>query len=175
MFENVLKKLKIATKRSWHASWQDKNSLESDILYEYLLDPEKVDLALAVLLGASDCPPRTYRCRSLMAEARPKTRMAGDKDLFASEATRSLLAGFLPLLVDILHGLSSRHLEFPLILQFKFQENIFPQLCTIFFLWIKGIAWCCKLWNWAGYGKFQMQLELKPILIIPHTSCDFSL
>ena len=97
MFENVLKKLKIATKRSWHASWQDKNSLESDILYEYLLDPEKVDLALAVLLGASDCPPRTYRRRSLMAEARPKTRMAGDKDLFASEATRSRLFSSLSL------------------------------------------------------------------------------
>ena len=63
----------------------------------------------------------------------------------------------------------------PLDFTIHVSRKYIPTIVREFSLWIKGIAWCCKLWNWAGYGKFQMQLELKPILIIPHTSCDFSL
>jgi len=51
--------------------------------------------------GSFDYPPRSCRCRSSTPEARPETRMADGKDLLASCGKHVLLAGFLPLLVDV--------------------------------------------------------------------------
>jgi len=57
--------------------------------------------------GSSDTRPRSCRCRSSTPEARLETRMAGGKDLLASCGKHVLLAGFLPLLVDVLRISSS--------------------------------------------------------------------